>query len=98
MLHSYILNIILDRTRIKPTYLSVKKGDIATFICDAKNEVHWFFENDEEHISICRILVIKDVQESDQGFYECRSTTDNGDHFRAIVELELESKSPTIRQ
>ena len=90
--HFNCLPLYLDQTRVKPIYLCLNKGERAIFTCNAAYNVKWFWEHEEDHISVGPKLMLKEVTEENQGYYECRGMTTNGESFRALVELELKGK------
>ena len=87
--HVQLIYLNADQRRIFPRKLRINKGWRAEFECISSNDVVWFLYSSETAVFYGSSLIILSVKLEDQGYYECKGTSEDGGIFRAISKLEV---------
>ena len=77
-----------DQRKIFPRKIRISKGWRAVFECVSSNEVVWSHPS-ETAVIYGSSLIIQSVTLEDQGYYECKGTSEDGGTFRAMGKLEV---------
>ena len=87
-----MLHFNADQSKILPLERTISEGMNAWFSCSSRKKVYWYYEDNTERYFYGKTLVISKVSHRDQGRYECESTNEQGDVFRAKGLLKVRGK------